>query len=305
MPSGETSTRTGSRHARAAAGAFAILRPHQWIKNGFVLIGFLFAHEWGNTDVLRSVLALLAAFCAVASAVYIYNDIHDVEADRQHPRKRSRPIASGALPLPMAWSLCIGLAALGGLLALFASVVGAALVAAYVGMNIAYTHWLKYIVILDIFIISTGFMLRILAGTLGVGIEPSHWLLLCGFMITLFLGFAKRRAELTTAHSATGTSSRAVLAHYRADVLDQFLAVTAACSVLSYSLYTVSPETAATHGTKALIFTVPFIVYGMFRYMLILHDEGRGQDTAGDLLTDGHLLVSVFGWVTLTAWLLA
>lgn len=172
-----------------------LLRPHQYIKNGFVLLGVVFSHQWDNATLLSASLAFLA-FCAMASAVYVLNDIFDVEADRLHPKKRHRPIASGAISVRAAWGMFAGLAMLS--LAL-GSAVGywvPALLSTYLVLNVAYSLRLKHVVILDVFVISAGFMLRILAGTVGLGIAPSHWLLLCGLMVTLFLGFAKRRAEL-------------------------------------------------------------------------------------------------------------
>jgi 4-hydroxybenzoate polyprenyltransferase len=289
---------------RGVTELLRLLRPHQWIKNAFVLVGVLFAHQWSNPQTLTSVAVLFAAFCAMASAVYVYNDIRDVEEDRLHPRKHKRPIASGAIALPHAGAIVGVLAALGLMLGWACSPLGAVFVGAYALLNVAYTHWIKRVVILDVFAIALGFMLRLLAGTLGVGIEPSQWLLLCGFMITLFLGFAKRRAELGPDDGAS-PSTRQVLRNYRRDVLDQLLAVTAACTVLSYALYTVNPETIALHGTPRLIWTVPFIVYGIFRYMVLLHAPGKGQDTAGDLLGDRHLIITVLCWAALTAWLIA
>ncbi|MEJ2059967.1 MAG: decaprenyl-phosphate phosphoribosyltransferase, partial [Gammaproteobacteria bacterium] len=156
---------------------------------------------------------------------------------------------------------------------------------------------------LDVFIIAAGFMLRILAGTLGVGIPPSQWLLLTGLMLTLFLGFAKRRAELIE----TGDSDKAqreVLAHYSPPLLDKMIGITATGTIMSYGLYTVSPETVQIQGTANLIYTVPFVMYGIFRYIYLLHGQGRGQDTARDLLRDPHILVTVLLWLVTVVWLI-
>jgi len=172
-----------------------LLRPHQYIKNGFVLLGLLFATQRDAATAAHAALAFLA-FCAMASAVYVLNDLLDVEADRQHPQKCRRPIASGEIKAPLAWCACVLLA--GAALALGAAVGLAVplLLLTYLALNLAYSLYLKHVVILDVFVISAGFMLRILAGTVGIGIVPSQWLLLCGLMVTLFLGFAKRHAEL-------------------------------------------------------------------------------------------------------------
>ena len=178
-----------------------LMRPHQWIKNGFVFLGLVFGHGWEDGTLVAEVLALFAAFCFVSSAVYVMNDIADRDADRLHSTKRSRPLARGEVGMGNAVALCIALA-LGGL-GLAAAVSPSALLiaAAYVGLNFAYSAGLKHVAILDVFMIAGGFMLRILAGTVGIGIAPSKWLLLCGLMLTLFLGFCKRRAELLSVRS--------------------------------------------------------------------------------------------------------
>lgn len=276
-----------------------LLRPHQQIKNGFVLLGVMFSHQWDAPTLMSASISLLA-FCAMSGAVYVLNDIIDVDADRQHPEKRRRPIASNIISVRMAW--CYGVALAACSLALGASVgrLMPLLLGIYLVLNIAYSIRLKHIVILDVFIISAGFMLRILAGTLGLAIPPSHWLLLCGLMLTLFLGFTKRRAELSTLEPSgklSQSSTRQVLDDYTPVMLEQYIAVSAACTILSYSLYTVSNDTMAFHGSGNLIYTVPFVVYGIFRYLFLLHHGSQGIDAARDLLTDRHLLLTVAGWL--------
>lgn len=283
--------------------AIAVMRPHQWLKNGFVILGLVFSHRWNEGPLLLSVGLVFASFCAMASAVYVFNDLADVASDRLHPKKCRRPIASGQLSESHARVLCGTLAVFGAVLAGLVSHSALALVCCYAAMNIAYSHSLKHIVIVDVFVISAGFMLRILIGTLGVGIAPSSWLLLCGMMLTLLMGFGKRRAELMTAQTA-GQPARQVLAQYDLPFLDQLLAMTAACATLSYSLYTVSSDTVRLHGTDKLIYTVPFIVYGIFRYLYVLHRLGMGQDTARDLLTDRHLLITLAAWLCVTLFIL-
>jgi 4-hydroxybenzoate polyprenyltransferase len=170
-------------------------------------------------------------------------------------------------------------------------------------INIAYSLHLKHVVILDVFIIAAGFMLRILAGTTGVGIAPSQWLLLCGLMMALFLGFAKRRAELY-AMTDDGPSHRRVLGHYTPVLLDKMIVVTATCVILTYSLYTMSPATIQFHHTESLIFTVPFVIYGIFRYIYSLHQKTAGSDPALQIFSDPHLLLSIIGWLLVTLWLI-
>lgn len=279
-----------------------LLRPHQYIKNGFVLLGVVFAHQWDSYTIGKAALAFLA-FCAMASAVYALNDILDVEADRQHPKKRFRPLASGEVSLRTGWALVGALAMLSVALGLLVGVIVPVLLLVYLVLNIAYSVHLKHVVILDVFIISAGFMLRILVGTLGLAIAPSHWLLLCGLMLTLFLGFAKRRAELLMLESMDNVnqaSARRVLDDYSPVMLEQYTSVSAACTILSYSLYTVSESTVSLHGSGGLIYTVPFVVYGIFRYLFLLHHRAQGNDTARDLLTDRHLLGTVACWIAVS-----
>lgn len=276
-----------------------LLRPHQWLKNGFVLVGLLFGHAW--SDLLRVEQAGLAfvAFSLLASGVYVMNDLMDREQDRLHPAKRHRPLASGAVSLPMAWMLLTICFTAGFALVAYSGNHAPWVFYAYVALNIGYTLGLKHVVVLDVFIISAGFMLRILAGTRGIGIEPSDWLLLCGLMLTLFLGFAKRQSEFMTLDDGDAAAHRRVLEDYAPHMLDQFMTIASAGAIISYSLYTVSPETVAMHGTTKLIYTVPLVIYGMFRYLFLLHRRGGGGDPARQIMTDPHLIVAAAGWLLL------
>jgi len=280
-----------------------LLRPHQWVKSGFVLVGLLFGHAWQDAQLVRQVLLAVAAFSLAASTIYVLNDLADRDQDRLHPEKRHRPLASGAVNVLQALLLAGACLFAALMLALAASPAVLAIVVGYLLLNVGYTLGLKHVVLLDVFIISAGFMLRILAGTLGVGIVPSHWLLLCGLMITLFLGFAKRRAEIA-AMAGRGGSHRQVLDDYDAALLDKLIGISAAGAIINYSLYTVSPETVAMHGTTHLIYTVPFVVYGIFRYLFLLHRRGGGGDPAAALLRDPHLIVASVGWLATVLWLL-
>lgn len=281
-----------------------LLRPKQWVKSLFLFIGLLFGHAWGDTGLVWRVLAAAAGFSLVSSCIYILNDIADRDADRKHPRKRNRPLARGAVSLNAAIALALVVGLAGGVLGYYASPLVAAMLAAYGVMNIAYTLGLKRVVILDVFIIAAGFMLRLLAGTSGVDIPPSQWLLLCGLMLTLFLGFAKRRAELGDANAGK-VEQRKVLRDYGAVLLDQMITVSAAGVIMSYSLYTLSAETIAKHGTTMLMLTVPFVVYGIFRYLFLLHQQKQGEDPAAEALQDTHLVVTVLLWLATTLWLIA
>jgi 4-hydroxybenzoate polyprenyltransferase len=273
-----------------------LLRPHQWVKSGFVFVGLLFGHAWHDPLLLQNVLLVAASFALAASAVYVFNDLSDRERDREHPEKRHRPLASGTVSVAQALLLAGACLSSALLLAHAASDTALLVVLSYVVLNLAYSMGLKHVVLLDVFIIAAGFMLRILAGTLGVGIAPSYWLLLCGLMLTLFLGFAKRRAELN-ALDGRGGSHRQVLDDYDPVLLDQLTGICAAGAIVGYSLYTVSAETVAMHGTASLIYTVPFVIYGIFRYLFLLHRRGGGGDPAMALLKDAHLLAAIGGWL--------
>ena len=299
-----------------------LLRPHQWLKNGFVFVGLLFGHAWHDPAQATAALLAFAAFCLLSSAVYVFNDYIDREQDQRHPEKKKRPLASGAVSVPAALALgAVCLAA--GLALAFGANRAPWIFVAYLVLNAAYSLGAKHVVVLDVFIIAAGFMLRILAGTVGIGIPPTHWLLLCGLMLTLFLGFAKRRAELNAltgdsvdagagepgasgGEAASGAAGhRRVLEHYSATMLDQFIVVAATGTVVSYALYTVNPETIVLHGTPWLIATVPFVLYGLLRYLFLLHRRGGGGDPARELLTDPHLLAAFSGWLILVTALLA
>lgn len=279
-----------------------LMRPHQWIKNVFVFVHLAFGHAWHDPVIVRAALTTFTAFCLVSSGVYVFNDIFDRNDDRKHSLKRTRPIASGHISVTCGAVFGMILLAAGAGLGLWTSHTVFSLLAIYVALNFAYSLKLKHVVIVDVFVIAAGFMLRILAGTLGIGFPPSQWLMLCGMMITLFLGFAKRRAELAQAVTNNDARGRRVLDAYGLTLLDNMLAVTAAGAIISFSLYTMSPETILLHGTSNLIYTVPFVVYGIFRYMYLTHIRGAGDDTAKDLL-DPHLIAAVVCWLAAMLWL--
>ncbi|MES2911994.1 MAG: decaprenyl-phosphate phosphoribosyltransferase [Pseudomonadota bacterium] len=274
-----------------------LMRPHQWLKNVFVLAGLVFSQTWQYPDVLSRVLTAFVAFCCVSSMVYILNDLHDRAADAQHPTKKNRPLASGAVPVPLALALALVLLATGVWLAwdkramLF-------LLGCYVLLNMAYSWRLKRVPVVDVSIIATGFMLRLLAGTWAVGIPPSRWLLLTGIFVALFLGFSKRKAESFHA----GPSQRSVLASYPPALLDTFMAVTMTATLTTYSLYATSPEAQLQHGER-LLYTVPAVIFGMLRYAYQVH-QGRGEDVARDLLRDPWILAAGVCWaaVFLSHW---
>jgi len=297
-----------------------LARPRQWLKNGFVFVGLFFAHAWGDHALVLDVVALFAGFCLVSSAVYVFNDVMDRDADRAHPGKRSRPVAAGSIGTTAALAYCAVLAAAGLTLAAFVSVAALGTAGGYILVNLSYSLGLKHVAVLDVFLIAAGFMLRLLAGTLGVGIAPSRWLLLCGVMVTLFLGFAKRRAELASLkendirlesdQDGTGSlvaevSQRRALSAYSLELLDGMIAVTAAGTVIGYAFYTIDQRTIALHATDDLVYTVPLVMYGIARYLWMLYRRGGGADPSAELMRDPHLVAALFGWLGLTWWLIA
>lgn len=271
---------------------FVLMRPHQWLKNIFVFAGLLFSHHWDNGPLLVRISLAFAAFCCMSSLVYILNDWRDRASDALHPEKCRRPLASGAVGVPAALTLA-ALLGVAGLLLAAGNPMLLLLLAVYVLLNLAYSWRLKHVPVIDVSIIATGFMLRLLAGTLAVGIPPSRWLLLTGLFIALFLGFSKRKAE--TFHNPE--QQRAVLEHYPAALLDTLMAVTMTATITMYSLYATSPEAQAMHGER-LVYTVPVVIFGLLRYAYQVH-QGRGEDVSRDLVRDPWLLLAGAVWLLL------
>lgn len=267
-----------------------LMRPHQWTKNVFVFAGLVFSQSWDNRTLDLLVLQAFAAFCCASSMVYILNDWHDRANDALHPRKRHRPLASGKVSGPAALALA-GLLALAMLVLAGGNRALLVLLGLYVALNVAYSWRLKKVPVIDVSIIATGFMLRLLAGTLAVGIAPSRWLLLTGIFLTLFLGFCKRKAETFQEEA----SQRAVMAHYSTGLLDTYIATTMTATLTTYSLFATSPEAQLQHGQR-LLYTVPVIVFGMLRYTYQVH-RGRGEDVVHDLLRDGWIVGAGLLWV--------
>ena len=267
-----------------------LMRPHQWLKNGFVFAGLMFSQSWGDGPLLIRVLLSFAAFCCMSSAVYILNDWRDRASDALHPTKFKRPLASGAVSVPMGLGLAGALFIAGGLLAANNQML-LLLLGLYVALNLAYSWGLKHVPVVDVSIIATGFMLRLLAGTLAVGIPPSRWLLLTGLFIALFLGFSKRKAE--SFHDAE--RQRAVMEGYPSSLLDTFMATTMTATILTYSLYATSPESQLQHGER-LVYTVPVVIFGLLRYAAQVH-QGRGEDVSRDLLRDPWIILALLAWL--------
>lgn len=276
-----------------------LLRPQQWIKNVFVLAGVFFAFDAADTGAFWRAGLAFAAFCLASGAVYALNDVLDREADALHPRKRTRPVASGAVPVGAA----LALAAACGVAALSLSAQAGrplfALTALYLLVNLAYSRWLKHVVLADVFCIASGFLLRLLAGTTGIGIPPSKWFMLCTFLLSLFLAFSKRYAERMDAGQAA-EDKRAVVEDYPPELLRVLLGVTLACTLMTYSLYTLSAETLAVHGTARLAYTVPLAAFVLFRYLWLVMARGFGENLAGELFRDRAMLAAMLAYAAVT-----
>lgn len=281
---------------------FRLLRPTQWSKNLFVLAALLFSGRATEPSVVADALIALAAFCLAASAVYAFNDVRDSDADRRHPVKRFRPVAAGEISTRHAITAAVVLAAASVGLALLVGRLAAGWLAGYLVLNVAYSLWLKQMVILDVFAIAAFFVIRLLVGAAAVEVHPSVWLLLCGGLLALYLGFAKRRHELTVL-GADSAGHRGVLAHYGPQFLDQISAVLLAVTIVSYLMYTLTSDTARMVGSEALSYGVPFVLYGVFRYLYLVHQRDLGTPTE-TVLSDRSLLVTVGLWVLYNAWVL-
>ena len=277
--------------------AIKLIRPKQWIKNGFVFAPLVFAKELFQPEPLLLTVRTFATFCLTASMVYIINDMIDVEADRAHPKKKLRPLAARTISVPAAFGILALLLVVDIILAAGMPEKFLLLLGAYFLMNLAYTFKLKEIFLLDVFIIAAGFMLRVLGGAYAISVYVSSWLILCTLFISLFLGFAKRRGEIVAMQAAGAMPERKVLQHYRLGVLDQMLTITAAGTVIAYALYTVAPRTVTVFGTDKLIYTTVFVMYGVFRYMHLIHTTEAVENPAAVVSSDFPIIANVLLWI--------
>jgi 4-hydroxybenzoate polyprenyltransferase len=276
------------------------MRPQQWLKNLLLLAPLLFAKSLGDSSRIAEAIFGFVIFCALSSGVYLLNDVLDLEKDRKHPVKSTRPIASGRVGVKTAITLLVALLSAALVAGFVLSPAFGAVGLAYVVMNIAYSFWLKEMVILDVMIIAFGFVLRALAGALAIQVEISPWLILCTILLSLFLAFCKRRRELELLADGA-TAHRPALREYSVGFLDQMISITTASTVVCYSFYTISPEVEEKLGTSHLFVTIPFVLYGIFRYLYLVHQRGEGGNPASSLLTDRPLLICVALWALVVA----
>jgi 4-hydroxybenzoate polyprenyltransferase len=271
------------------------LRPRQWVKNLFVFAGLVFSQRL-FTPSAWTALGAFAIFCGLSGAIYLFNDVADRDKDRLHPKKRERPIASGLLPAPAALVAGGGLVVGGLAAAACLSPPFAVTALAYVALLTLYSVWLKHVVIVDVITVASGFVLRAVAGAVAIDVAISGWLLICTILIALFLALGKRRHEYLTLEG-DAVRHRPILAEYSAGLLDQMIAVVTASTVTAYALYTMSPETVAKFHTPLLPATLPFVLYGIFRYLYLLYRRQLGGNPSDLFLRDRALLVNTICWV--------
>lgn len=261
------------------------LRPHQWVKNAFVLAALVFARKLTDPAAVVDALLAVAAFCAIASSIYLVNDVADYERDRVHPKKRNRPIAAGLVNRSTALVMAAVLAPIGLWLAYDLNLRTGVTVSIYGVMNLAYSFRLKHVVLLDVFVIAAGFLLRVCAGAFAIEVVISPWLVLCTFFIALFLAFCKRRQELVSLGDEAA-AHRGILAEYTTPYIDKMISALASMTVMSYALYTIDPNVAAKLRTDGLVMTLPLVLFGVFRYLYLVHRHDMGGSPTEVVLTD-------------------
>jgi len=276
------------------------LRPQQWTKNLFVFAGLLFSGRLVDTAAWPPALAAFAIFCGLSGVVYLVNDVLDRTADAQHPIKRLRPVASGALSPGLALAAAAVLAAVCVAAATTINTGLTITAVAYTALLAAYSAALKHYVIIDVLTLSTGFVLRAVAGAVAIDVPISHWLLVCSTLLALFIGLSKRRHELTLLNDGAA-GHRPILQEYSPYLLDQMISVVTAATLIAYSVYTISSETAGRLGSERLGLTIPFVLYGIFRYLYLVHRRDGGGSPSELLLSDRPLLVCVALWVVSVA----
>ncbi|MCR4437644.1 MAG: decaprenyl-phosphate phosphoribosyltransferase [bacterium] len=286
---------------RETIGALLVaIRPRQWTKNLLLFAGVMFSLNLGSAPLVMRACLAFAVFCLLSSSVYLVNDVIDAEQDRQHPLKRMRPVASGVLRPVFALSVAGMLAVVGIFGAVCLNAQFAALAVGYYVLMVIYSMWLKRVAPLDTLIIAIGFVLRAVAGAVVVDVAISQWLVVCTTFLALFVALCKRRHELTALGSVATAHRRALIA-YSPVLLDQFIILAATSAVMSYTLYTLSPHTLAEFGTPNLVYTVPLVVFGIFRYLYLVHHENGGGNPEVLLFADVPLLAAIILWALMAA----
>lgn len=272
------------------------LRPEQWLKNGFVAAPLVFSGLVTDPVAWFETVVAVATFCAVASATYLVNDLVDREADRNHPLKCHRPIAAGLVSPTLAATTAVALVVVATVGAVFLGRGFALVLGSYFAVTLLYSTILKQAVFVDVMVVAAGFVLRVVGGAVAIEVMVSHWLLVCAFLLALYLALGKRRAELVLLGADAG-SHRRVLGSYTLPLVDQAISVVLGATVLAYTLYTVAPDTVSKVGNEGLLTTVPVVLYGLLRYLFLLHRHELGGSPTRALLTDRPLLICVLVWI--------
>ncbi len=270
-----------------------LVRVPQWIKNFFVFVPLLFSQHLFDKDYFTTTLFAFVVFCLASSLIYVINDIIDIEADKAHPTKKNRPLPSGLISKRSALIVAVVLTALIVILLPQFNKEFIYFVTVFVLLNLLYSFWFKHIVILDVFSIATGFSIRVLAGAVVISVPISSWLILTTMFISLFLGVMKRHSELILVAENENAPSRKVLSQYSLNFADQMATVAAAGVIICYALYTVSERTVSAFGTENLIYTTPFVVYGIFRFMYLEYISNKGDNTTKIVFSDLQLILTV------------
>jgi 4-hydroxybenzoate polyprenyltransferase len=274
-----------------------LARPKQWVKNFFVFAPLLFSRHIFESGYVFNSFKAFFTFCMISSAVYIINDILDVDSDRSHPKKKYRPIASGEISIKQAVIFAAVLLVIVIIAFLFQDPAFIFLTVLYFFINLFYSIKIKSVVLFDVFFISFGFMLRVLGGAAAISVPVSSWMVLTTIFISLFLAISKRRGELSQVLNHENIEKqRPVLKEYSVEFADQLNTIAAAGTIISYALYTVSERTVATFGTEKLIYTTPFVIYGIFRYMYLMHKKNLGESPTSIVTKDIPILLNVICW---------
>jgi 4-hydroxybenzoate polyprenyltransferase len=272
-----------------------LIRIKHWVKDVFVFAPLIFSLNFYKPIYIGRTLIMVAAFCLAASSVYVFNDVADRERDRLHPKKKDRPIASGAVPVRSALILSAVLFLASVAVCTILGLPSVLIVLTYIAMNVAYSLLLKKQTFIDVMIIATGFLLRVVAGAIAINVELSSWMLLTTFFLSLFLGFGKRRKEVTEGSNR----HRAVFQDYTVELLNSLIIISASLTIITYSLYVVTSKAMIDLGRDKFIATIPFVVFGVFRYMFLIYRHNNGGDPAEVLLKDKVLLIDIALWVCL------
>jgi 4-hydroxybenzoate polyprenyltransferase len=274
-----------------------LLRVKQWVKNGFIVFPLIFSGKFLQLSAVHDVLVVFVGFCFLASGLYVFNDFLDLKADAVHPEKSSRPLAMMHLSSLQVGAIIVGMMAVGLSCCSLVSPMACFVGVGYILLHLIYNFYAKKIVLLDVIFIAMGFQVRIWVGSLAAGVMPSEWLQMCVFLLALFLGFIKRRHELVILKDKA-KEHRLVLGHYTSYLLDQIIMICATLTVVFYGLYAISPENDLRFKGHAMVYSIIFVLYGLFRYIYLVHVKRRGGDPGELMMSDLPLMISIFLWMT-------